>query len=48
MNDRDEQLARRAHAVFRADLVVDPPMTLRGANPLDDYSESTQRPSAPQ
>lgn len=42
MNDRDGQLARRAHEAFRADLVLDPPVTLRGGNALDDY----ERPPA--
>jgi hypothetical protein len=39
MNDRDEQLARGAHEVFRADLVLDPPITLRGGNALDEYEQ---------
>jgi hypothetical protein len=39
MNDRNDRLARRAHEVFRADLVVDPSITLRGGNALDDYDQ---------
>jgi hypothetical protein len=39
MSERNEQLARRAHQVFRADLVLDPPITLRGGNALDDYEK---------
>jgi hypothetical protein len=39
VSDRDKQLARRAHQVFRADLVLDPPITLRGGNALDDYEQ---------
>jgi hypothetical protein len=37
MSERHKTLARRAHAVFRADIVGDPPITLRAGNALDDY-----------
>jgi hypothetical protein len=32
MNDEDDGLVRRAHEVFRADLVFDPPIALRGGS----------------
>ena len=39
VSDGSDRLARRAQAVFRADLVLDPPITLRGGNALDDYEQ---------